>query len=107
MRARIAHPATRVLASAASAWAMAIKHAAGRWPGAPRMLDRWDALLADAGFEPLAVSAAHGIRAAALPWAHRDPFDRLLAAQALLEGAELVTADPVLLGLAPGAVAAG
>ena len=103
-RARIAHPETRVLVSAASAWEIGIKHAAGRWPEAPRMLDRWDALLAAARFEPLAISATHAMRAASLPWAHKDPFDRILAAQATLEGARLVTADPVLLALSPDAL---
>ena len=103
-RARIAHPATQVLVSAASAWEMAIKHEAGRWPEAARMLDRWDALLAEAGFTPLAVSAAHGMRAARWDWTHRDPFDRLLAAQSMIEGAALVTADPILLELLPDAV---
>jgi len=104
VRAHIAHPATRVLASAASAWELGIEHAAGRWPKAPRMLDRWDALLAADRFEPLAISATHAIRAAGLAWAHKDPFDRVLAAQAMLEGARLVTADPALLGHLPEAL---
>jgi PIN domain nuclease of toxin-antitoxin system len=103
-RARIAHPDTRVLVSAASAWEIGIKHAAGRWPEAPRMLDRWDSLLAAARFEPLPIAATHTIRAAALPWAHKDPFDRVLAAQATLEGAHLVTAGPALLAFLPDAV---
>ncbi|MCX7372385.1 MAG: type II toxin-antitoxin system VapC family toxin [Alphaproteobacteria bacterium] len=103
-RARIAHPTTQVLVSAASAWEIAIKHEAGRWPEAARMLDRWDALLAEAGFAALPVSAAHGMPAARWDWAHRDPFDRLLAAQSMLEGAALLTADPVLLGLLPDAM---
>lgn len=103
-RARIAHPGTRVLASAASAWEIGIKHAAGRWPEAPRMLDRWDALLAADRFEALPISATHAMRAAALAWTHRDPFDRVLAAQAMLEGARLVTADPALLAHLPEAL---
>lgn len=107
VRARIAHPASRVLVSAASAWEIGIKHAAGRWPEAPRMLDRWDALLSVDRFEPLAISATHGMRAAALAWAHKDPFDRVLAAQAMLEGARLVTADPALLAHLPEALHAG
>lgn len=103
-RARITHPATRVLVSAASAWEIGIKHAAGRWPDAPRMLERWDALLAAARFEPLAMTATHAMRAAALAWTHKDPFDRMLAAQAVLEGACLVTADPALLAQLPDAL---
>jgi len=107
VRARIAHPATRVLVSAASAWEIGIKHAAGRWPEAPRMLDRWDALLAADRFEALPINATHATRAAALAWAHKDPFDRVLAAQAMLEGARLVTADPTLLAHLSEAVHAG
>jgi PIN domain nuclease of toxin-antitoxin system len=105
-RAFIAHPATQVMVSAASAWEMAIKHEAGRWPEAVRMLDRWEALLAEARFEALPISAAHGRRAAALAWSHRDPFDRMLAAQAQLEGAQIVTSDPALLAFLPDGVAA-
>ncbi len=103
-RARIAHPETRVLVSAASAWEIGIKHAAGRWPDGPRMLDRWESLLAAARFEALPVGATHAIRAAALPWTHKDPFDRILAAQATLEGARLLTADPALLAFLPDAL---
>ncbi len=103
-RARIAHPASRVLVSAASAWEIGIKHAAGRWPEAPRMLDRWDALLAADRFEPLPINATHAMRAACLAWAHKDPFDRVLAAQAMLEGARLITADPALLAYLPEAL---
>lgn len=45
------------------------------------------------------VRAVHALRAGALPWAHRDPFDRMLAAQAMLEGAVLVTRNAAFAGL--------
>jgi PIN domain nuclease of toxin-antitoxin system len=92
-RATIADPRHEVWVSAASAWEIGIKHHAGRWPDAAAILDRWDALTAEAGFTPLAISAAQARRAAALDWPHRDPFDRLLAAQAQAEGLMLATAD--------------
>lgn len=50
----------------------------------------------DTGFSELPVSAAHGAKVAHLPLHHRDPFDRLLIAQALLMPAQLVTADAAL-----------
>ncbi len=59
--------------------------------------------LADNGYAELAITAAHACAVAALPPLHRDPFDRMLVAQALVEGVTLVTADPALRGY-PGAV---
>jgi PIN domain nuclease of toxin-antitoxin system len=55
------------------------------------------ALLAE-GFNELPVQPAHVVRVAALPWIHRDPFDRLMVAQAAEEGLTLLTADAVLKG---------
>ena len=78
-----------VLLSAAVVWEVAIK----------RSLDKLDApesfadLLLDAGAAPLAVTIEHAEAVAALPWHHRDPFDRMLVAQADLERAVLVTGD--------------
>jgi PIN domain nuclease of toxin-antitoxin system len=78
-----------VLLSSAVVWEVAIK----------RSLNKLDAptgfagLLLDAGAAPLAVSADHAEAVAELPWHHRDPFDRLLVAQAMLEGAALVSSD--------------
>jgi PIN domain nuclease of toxin-antitoxin system len=50
--------------------------------------------LEHAGFVPLPITIAHGIAAGALPLHHRDPFDRMLVAQAQLEGLTIVTSDP-------------
>lgn len=74
---------------------MAIKTLLGR-PGFavdPALLHR--ALLAE-GFVELAITAPHVLRVARLPWVHRDPFDRLLVAQAIEEGLTLLTADATL-----------
>lgn len=85
-------PATTPLFSTASIWEVAIKAALGRADFAvdPRLLHRG---LVAAGYGDLPVSAAHAAAVADLPPLHRDPFDRLLLAQARAEGHALVTAD--------------
>ena len=88
------HSAAEVRFSAASAWEIAIKSALGKLR-LPRGADI-DAELARDGFVPLAVEIAHADGVRALPALHRDPFDRLLVAQALAEGLTLVTADAAL-----------
>ena len=88
--------------SAASLWEVAIKAGLGRadFTADAGVLRRG---LVDNGYQELAVTAAHACAVAALPPIHRDPFDRMLVAQALVEGIALVTADPALRGY-PGAV---
>jgi len=78
-----------VLLSSAVVWEVAIKRSLKKLE-APTGFAK---LLLDAGATPLAVSVDHAEAVAELPWHHRDPFDRLLVAQAMLEGAILVTAD--------------
>ena len=81
--------------SLASLWEVAVKTSLGQ-PGFavdPGLLHR--ALLAE-GFVELPITAAHLVRVATLPWVHRDPFDRLLVAQALEEGLTLLTVDATL-----------
>jgi PIN domain nuclease of toxin-antitoxin system len=81
--------------SLATLWEVAIKTSLGR-PGFsvdPRLLH--DSLLAE-GFAELPIRATHIVRVAALPWVHRDPFDRLLVAQAMEERLTLLTVDATL-----------
>jgi PIN domain nuclease of toxin-antitoxin system len=81
--------------SLASAWEIAIKVSLGtlKIDGA---LDRFlPEQLAANGFRPLPIDLKHCARVAALPFHHRDPFDRLLVAQALEDELAIVTADPV------------
>jgi PIN domain nuclease of toxin-antitoxin system len=82
--------------SAASAWEIAIKHGLGklRLPEDPETYV--PARMAVLAVLPLAISAAHALRVAALPPHHRDPFDRLLIAQAQIEDLPLLTADSAL-----------
>lgn len=82
-----------LLVSAATAWEMAIKYRAGRWPESEVLLSRHDELTDRLGARRLDISSADAIRAGGLRWDHSDPFDRILAAQALLADATLVTRD--------------
>lgn len=94
--AALADPGAEVLVSAASAWEIATKHRLGKLPSVAVLLEGWQPLLDGQGFRHLAISHGHAIRAGGYGVPHRDPFDRLLAAQAELEQLALVTADPAL-----------
>ena len=82
--------------SAASAWEIAIKHGLGklRLPGPPESYVPMR--MQDLSVEPLAIDPGHVLRVASLPAHHRDPFDRLLIAQAQIEDLPLLTADAAL-----------
>jgi PIN domain nuclease of toxin-antitoxin system len=88
-RAAIATPDADVAVSAASAWEISIKSGLGKLT-AP---DDLEAQLVRHQFTPLAISPAHALVAGSLPRHHDDPFDRMLIAQARLEGMTLVTRD--------------
>jgi PIN domain nuclease of toxin-antitoxin system len=90
-RAAIADPLNDVLVSAASIWELAIKRAAGRIDLPADLTAAIDEL----GFSSLPVTALDAEAAAALPLHHRDPFDRMLIAQARRLSAVLVTRDAV------------
>jgi len=86
--------ASEVRLSAASVWEISIKSALGKL-SLPKGADILRELELD-GFVPLPIELEHATRVADLPALHRDPFDRMLVAQAMLEGLTLVTADPHL-----------
>lgn len=79
----------RVLLSAAVIWEVAIKRSLGKLQ-APADLAQ---TLLGAGAQPLPVTLDHAAAVEALPWHHRDPFDRILVSQALTEGAAIVSQD--------------
>jgi PIN domain nuclease of toxin-antitoxin system len=86
-------PANDLFLSAASAWEIAIKHATGklRLPQPPAaLITQW---MAEVRMGALPVLHAHTLRAGELPPHHRDPFDRLLIAQAQIDGLTVLTAD--------------
>jgi PIN domain nuclease of toxin-antitoxin system len=76
--------------SAASTWEIAIKRASGRLQAPADLLDR----IAAARFDELEINFRHATVAGALPRHHRDPFDRMIVAQAQCEGLAIVTRDP-------------
>lgn len=80
--------------SAASAWEIATKVRAGKWVEAEKIAQHLERVLVDHDFSPLSATVEHGRLAGFLPGEHRDPFDRMLAAQAITEQLPLVTADP-------------
>ncbi len=81
-----------VFVSEATIWELEIKLASGRL----RSPGDFEWLVGDAGYEQLAISFAHAKTAARLPLHHSDPFDRMLIAQAQIEGLTLATADQEL-----------
>jgi len=86
---------TELVFSAASVWEVAIKRTLGRedFDVDPRLLRRG---LIENGYTELAITGAHAAAVDSLPPIHKDPFDRILIAQALAESLMLVTADPVV-----------
>ena len=83
-----------VLVSPVVGWEIATKSRLGKWPAGHLALQDLEGFVVTRGLTPLPISIAHGRLAGLLPGAHRDPFDRMLAAQASLEPVPLVTADP-------------
>ena len=83
-----------VYVSAAAAWEIAIKTTAGRLD-AQALLSDFPRIIFRNGFRRLAISTAHAILAAQLPAHHKDPFDRMLAAQAQAVNCSIVSADPI------------
>jgi PIN domain nuclease of toxin-antitoxin system len=84
--------------SAASAWEIATKVRLGRLPAAADLIQNFVADLTRHRIQILFMSAEHGIRAGLLPGPHRDPFDRMLIAQALSEDVPIVSNDRALDG---------
>lgn len=81
--------------SAASAWEMAIKFQLGRLPHATDLVTNFSGLMEIIDFELLPISGEHGIRAGLLPMHHKDPFDRVLIAQAQAESMPIVSNDTI------------
>lgn len=83
-----------IILSSVTALELAIKARLGKLPGAAEVLADMPAAIAEEGLAPLPVTIEHAHLAGSMPGRHRDPFDRLLAAQARIENIPLVTADP-------------
>ncbi|HEV2770765.1 MAG TPA: type II toxin-antitoxin system VapC family toxin [Solirubrobacteraceae bacterium] len=85
-------PAQEVLLSAVVLWEVSIKRSLGKLAAPAGFADR----LLEAGAVGLPVTLGHARQVEALPWHHRDPFDRMLVAQARMEGAGIVSSDTAL-----------
>ena len=94
-RALIEDASNEPMFSAASLWEIAIKRGLGRddFEADPRLLRR---SLIDNGYGELAIASEHAVAVLDLPAIHKDPFDRMLVAQATVEGIMLLTADPLV-----------
>jgi PIN domain nuclease of toxin-antitoxin system len=93
-RRTIESDSNTIVISAAVAWEIAIKTKTGRI-NFQAVLARWSDLLKEDNFTELAIVSEHGIRAGQLPLHHRDPFDRLLAAQAQAEDSPILSVDRI------------
>lgn len=103
-RAALEAPEAELLISAVVPWELAIKLRAGKWPGAEAILVDLDAALVARRLTALPITLAHARRAGLLPSPHKDPFDRMLAAQAEIERTPIVTADPVFAAMGASVV---
>jgi PIN domain nuclease of toxin-antitoxin system len=84
-----------LLVSAASAWEIAIKHKLGKLRKVADLVSNFSGRIESEGFQLLSISAEHGIRAGMLPGLHKDPFDRMLIAQAQAENVPVVSNEAV------------
>ncbi len=90
-RSAIADDDNAIFVSAASAWEIATKHRNGKLPGVAAIVADLDGAIAGQGFAGLPISLRHGQAAGALPGPHRDPFDRMLIAQAINDNLVLIS----------------
>lgn len=86
-------PANELLVSAASAWEIATKYRIGKLPLAQVLVENFVPRVTSAGYTLLSISVEHALRAGRLPADHKDPFDRMLAAQAIHEDLPLLSND--------------
>ncbi len=89
----LSDPGNVVLVSAATAWEIATKVRIGKLPSATQLAFDLPEYLEQAGFGLLAISVEHGLRAGLLTGSHRDPFDRMLVAQAQTESMPIISSD--------------
>jgi len=95
VRTAIADENNDIFVSAASAWEISTKHRLGRLPGVAAIVAALDATIADQRFIGLPISVLHVQAGGALPGPHRDPFDRMLIAQALVDRLVLISNEQI------------
>ncbi len=91
IRGAIVDEGNMIFVSAASVWEIAIKHRIGKLPDVANFLADSSGVIAGQGFRELQITVPHGRAAGMLPGPHRDPFDRMLIAQAMIEEMVLVS----------------
>lgn len=94
-RRAISRPGNNIFVSAVSAWEIATKFRLGNLPSASDLVQDFDGYLARDGFNLLQLTSRHGIRAGLLPGPLKDPFDRMLIAQALIEDMLIVSNEAI------------
>ena len=95
-RRLIADPRNKIHVSAASVWEISTKHRIGKLDGASALVRDTPGWIRKAGFVELPITAAHAQLAGSFPQPHRDPFDRMLAAQSTLDDLPIVGSDEAL-----------
>ena len=98
VEALIDDPSNTILVSAASAWEICTKVRIGKLPTGRALCEDFSAYPQRFHFEPLAITIEHGRLAGRMAGAHKDPFDRMLAAQALIEDVPIVSNDAAFTG---------
>ncbi|MGH3425197.1 MAG: type II toxin-antitoxin system VapC family toxin [Nocardioidaceae bacterium] len=93
VRRPLADRQTELVVSAASAWELGTKQRLGQLPQAETLVHGYARHLSRLGVQSLDISAEHSLLAGSLEWSHRDPFDRMIAAQCMIEALPLVTSD--------------
>ena len=101
MHDMLADPTHPLFVSAASAWEISTQQRLERLPQAEVLVRGYEHHLDRLGVEAVAITSAHALLAGSLEWPHRDPFDRMIAAQCMIASLPLVTADEVFARL-PG-----
>jgi PIN domain nuclease of toxin-antitoxin system len=92
----LTRPGTEMIVSAASAWEIATKFRLGKLNFARELVENFIPEVTRAGYQLLPISTEHALRAGHLPGGHKDPFDRMLAAQAIHEDLPLLSNDSQL-----------
>ena len=92
-------PKNRILVSSASAWEVCTKYRLGKLPSAARLSEQFAHVIESSGFSPLPITLDHARLAGSMKSPHKDPFDRMLAAQAILENISIITNDTELAAL--------
>lgn len=98
VRRRLGNRRNERYVSTASTWEIAIKYWLWKLPAAEPMMRNYANTLRRTAVKTIPIEDGHAIYAGAIDWDHRDPFDRMIAAQAVIEGLPLVTADPAFSG---------